>query len=387
VTAAVLFAYYHDVAPTIAAITNTAYPGRRLATGGGAPISQVLGGPFDLWLASSGSGVNQPEASSFLLTGLFVIPQVILLRRYRAIPEVRRFLLPAAAAMLFLVAWALLPLPAIVGRITLLDMVPASRVIIGVGLASYLITFLALTGRSEAGPRGWPEYSLGASLLLGAVGLAAIGGLALRSASPALGLRLSEIALGTLLFALIVGLVLTRQRAAAALALIAVGAAMSLPVNPVYQGLGPLESSPLATAAEFGDQGGPGRAGGEVLSYLVGPVNATVVSSGRASVNAVNLYPNGTGWHALDPDGNYANAWNRYAATDFVYSPTMPAQIRATAPDAVVVAVNPCDPGLGRLRVTTVISPQPLTDSCLTELAQTRIAGNVVAFTYERRQA
>jgi hypothetical protein len=385
IAAAILFVYYIDVASTISAIANTSYPGQRRVAAGGGPVFQILGGPFDFWLTRSDSRVNQPEAASFLLTGVFIVPQLVLMARYRSDPKVMRFLWPAMAAMILLLAWALLPLPGLIGRVTLLDRVPTSRVILGIGLASFLVTFLTLAAAPPLKTAGrLLDMSMSALLVLGAGVVAAVGGFALRSAAPSLGLRRFEIAAGCLVFMVLVGLVLMRRSRAAALALILVGAVMSLPVNPLFRGLGPLESSPLLQAVNLEFHASSRNGQGAVLSYLGSVMDPLVVSSGRPVLNAANLYPNAAGWHALDPNGSYSEAWNRYSGTDFVYSPSMPAQIRNTTTDAVVVAVNPCDPGLDRLRVTTVISAAPLTDRCLTEAGRTRISDSVVAFTYER---
>jgi hypothetical protein len=388
VAAAVVVAYYVDVSPTIAAITNTAYPGQRRVMAGGAPLSQLLGGPFDFWLTRIDSGVNQPEASSFLLTGLFIAPQVVLLARYRSDAGIMRFTWPAIAGMMLLLAWALLPLPPLVGRLTLLDRVPTYRVVLGIGVASFLVTFLALAASSPVRTRRRPlEWGLNVLLVLAACGAAAVGGLTLRSGTPLLGLRLSEIALGCAVFAVLVALVITRRPLAAALALILVGAVTSLPVNPLYRGLEPLESSPLQQAVDLGYQGPSSPAVGAVLSYL-GPIpDGLIVSSGRPVVNATNLYPNVAGWHALDPSGAYTDVWDRYSGTVVVYSPTSPAKISLVAADAVQVAVNPCDPGLDGLHVATVISPVMLRDPCLTELGATRYARDAIAFTYRRHDA
>jgi hypothetical protein len=385
VAAAVLVAFYIDVAPTIAAISNTAYPGHRQVAAGHAPLAQLFGGPFDFWLTRSDSRVNQPEASSFLLTGIFVVPQVLFLARFRTDAEIMWLVLPTIGAVILLLSWALLPLPSFVGTATLLNRVPTSRVILGIGLASSLVTFLVLAAERPAKaarhPLAWGFIVL---LLLLAGAVAAVGGLRLRTTTPFLGLRLSEIAAGCVVFTVLVALVLARRALAAALGLIIVGAVMSLTVNPLYRGLVPLESSPLLTAANLGYREATPADEGAVLSYLGSVLDPIVVSSGRPVLNAANLYPNVAGWRALDPTGVYANAWNRYSGTDFVYSPRTPAQIRNTAIDAVVVSVNPCDPSLDRLHVTTVISSTELKDPCLTELGRTRVTSDLVAFTYGR---
>ena len=385
VTAAVLVAFYVDVSPTIAAITNTAYPGYRQVAAGTASLAQVFGGPFDFWLTTSDSRVNQPEASSFLLTGIFVVPQVLFLARFRTDARITRLVLPGIGAMILLLAWALLPLPSFVGTATLLNRVPTSRAILGIGLASSLVTFLALAAhrppKSAHSPLDWAFNVL---LLFLAGALAAVGGLRLRTTTPLLGLRLSEIAVGCVVFTVLVALVLARRAVASSLGLIIIGVVMSLTVNPLYRGLVPLESSPLLNAANLGYQGSRPGDEGAVLSYLGSVLDPLVVSSGRPVLNAANLYPNLGGWHALDPTGVYTDAWNRYSGTDFVYSPRTPAQIRNTAIDAVVVSINPCDPSLSRLHVTTVISSTELKDPCLTELGKTRVTSDVIAFTYGR---
>jgi hypothetical protein len=383
---AILLAYYIDVSPTIAAITNTVYPGDRRVTAGDGPIWQLFGGPFDFWLTRPDVPVDQPRAASFLLIGVFIAPQVILVRRYRADARVMPFMWPAIAAMILLLAWALLPLPAVIGKLTLLDRVQTFRVILGVGIASSLVTFLALAaGRAPKKVSGQLDWGITLALLAGAAAAAGVGGLALRGIMPPLGLRFSQIGLGCVVFVVLVGLVLTRRSVVSSLALLLAAAIMGLPVNPLYRGLEPLESSPLQHAVKLGYQDRTQPPGGAVLSYLGSAVlDSLVVSSGHPVINATNLYPNAAGWRAFDPSGAQFDAWDRYSGTVFVYSPSIPGKIQNTGQDSVVVVVNPCDPGLDRLHVTTVISPTRLTDPCLTELGRTPVAGNIVAFTYQR---
>lgn len=383
----VIARYYVDVSSTIASIANTVYPGeRRIMLGGGASLRQVLGAPFDYILSTTNDPrVNQPEASSFLLTGLFVIPQSVVLARYRSDSRLMWYLWPVGAALGVILAWALLPLPPWFGALTLLDLVPTFRAMIGIGIASALVTFLALaTNLPDGQHERRVEWLVILVLICSAIVAAAIGGLVLRDQMPALGLRRSYVAVGSLVFGGLVALVLARRIRLASVALVLMGAALSLPVNPLYRGLEPLQVSPLQYAADLG-YANTSPTKGTVLSYIGPPMDGLIVSSGHSVLNATNLYPNAAAWHLLDPDGRYEQVWNRYALAVYVYSEDSPPTISLLSGDAIQVAINPCDPALDRLQVSTVISATPMTDACLIEVGQPSFAPHSIAYVYRRR--
>jgi hypothetical protein len=139
------------------------------------------------------------------------------------------------------------------------------------------------------------------------------------------------------------------------------GLCVSVPVNPVYQGLDPLEQQPLLDdlTAVSADSGlGWVSANGDVTTVLT--------ANGFEPLSGVNLYPDADAWRILDPDAAEEETWDRYAHTAWAFVPGLDApEITLVAPDVVSVAVDPCGPELAELGVGHVATSARLDAPCL----------------------
>ena len=148
--------------------------------------------------------------------------------------------------------------------------------------------------------------------------------------------------------------------------LVILSATISLPANPLYQGLGPLTSSPLL--ATFASDGARQRVDSHVwVSFDADPaVNDVLIASGVPTLNAVDTYPVAETWRILDPTHRFADIWNRYANVYFAPGAIgSPPSFHLPQPGAMIVTIDPCGAAAGQLGIGFVVSSTPLNYPCL----------------------
>jgi len=155
------------------------------------------------------------------------------------------------------------------------------------------------------------------------------------------------------------------------LAMIAFGAVVSLGVNPLYRGLGPLTSSPLLPVLNSVASHPADPAKTVWLSYAGPPYTDVLLASGLSTANGVSEYPDAAARKILDPTGRSSDTWNRYANLAFVPGPPGSApSLTLPEADAVEVTIDPCGAAAAQLHIGFVVSPAPLSASCLRLAAQ-----------------
>ncbi len=387
VIGATLLVFYVHSRSTIIAVNSTVYPGQRRVTGGDTSLMQLLSAPFGLSLARHGASLtsantNQSEISSFVLLGPFVLLQLQRVR-LREFTRRWRFLLAGTAVVFVVITiWYLVSLPPIVARILLLDRVPPGRALVGVGVAGILLMALFCAAEFEndddvqPGPgrrRRSTADDRNRRLLTGALVCAGVAfglyfwaGRGLMQADPALGLSLWKAGAVSAAVAVVVFLTSARRVILGGVALVLFGASISLPANPLYEGLGPLTSSPLLTSFTREASDAPDATHREWLSFAGSNIDDILIASGVPTLNAVDFYPNAKTWKILDPHDRYSSIWNRYANVYFSPAPTgSPPTLTLVQADVVSVSIDPCGSAAGQLGVGFVVSPTALTAPCL----------------------
>lgn len=151
VAGALVFYYMHDI---VEIMRNTVYPGKRSVAGGVTPFRQVAATvlpyintlQFDPTPVNA-DAINECEAGT---VSSFLALLVLCFADYRTLLDCvrvqRRALAIFSAAAIFCAAWMLLPIPAAVGHLVLLDMVPPRRLLLAFGFLVH-IALLALLPR------------------------------------------------------------------------------------------------------------------------------------------------------------------------------------------------------------------------------------------------
>jgi hypothetical protein len=368
------------------AIANAVYPGQRRSMGGTGDLSLIFGAPFDLLQSTKSlavvtvNGVNQSEASAGLFTvfavaaALIADPSRSFLRPWRN----RAVLFAVLGVASLLLAWYVLPIPAGVGRLLLLDRVPTERVPLPLAAACALLFALFIDVYRRPGERMHPR-ALAAGTIAFLVPTLWAGWQLRVDGKP---VPHWEVLLLALAATAGVALALSGRQVGLWL-LVALFAVAAATVNPLQHGLSPLTDG---SAANLGRTLRARPDTGTVI-FLVprGEVTAIggLTASGVPLLSGVNEYPNAAAWRVLDPDGASRNAWDRYNTAIWVPAPpgSTPG-FRLSPPAALAVSVDPCDPRLAKLGVRTIVSDDPLTDPCLTQIVRTREGRGPVLYAY-----
>ncbi|CAB4962818.1 MAG: hypothetical protein F2842_10800 [Actinobacteria bacterium] len=364
----------------ISAIGATIYPGQRRSVGGEGSWSDLLSAPSSIFLSfnpgalslghgAAGNRNNLSEASSMwvsapVLALLVVLLALSIVRRARARrrgdgvvapstpkPDNERWRMTAAggvAAMAVLLAWAMLPLPAALG-LGVMTRVPGFRTYLAVGLAFAMLLHV-MVGRVRLPRRVlWP-VALGTVVASGLVTAVSTRDLMLRTS---VGLAMSVVV--AVVFACLVltllfgGRVAQRVGAGALIALTLVSYAV---VVPLYRGLGPITSTPLARyLAAAATAEGPTR--WVTLDPSAQPVLA---ASPQYAISGMTLYPDRALWNRLAPGQD--SVWNNYNEYLWAQDPSLdaafvvPLGLRGSAE----MNVSLCSPEVEFLDINYVIT-------------------------------
>ncbi len=335
----------------IEAMQSTAFPGRRIATGGDRSLWELLGSNLLLPLRIEDWGPldNVCEAASWWLLSPVVLAAA-LVRRARGGPgldavEAGLALLGAALAV-----HATLGIPEWLARASGWSLVPGRRSTLALGVVDLLLLLrlLARTPRERVAPLA-PTLAIaalwGALLGIAAWQLAAVlpdlelaWGLALAAANAALA-----------------ALALRARRAWLPLAvLLAATLATTAWFNPVVRGGSAFVlDNPLSQRIRAIDR----EHGGQTTWLAFGrPELANLIwMQGVRSLNGLHAVPQLDFWHALDPARRHQRIYNRYAHVSFVASARRDFRVRAYSRDFLIARVHPADARLRQLGVTHML--------------------------------
>ena len=383
--AVILVIYYLEYQSILAAITGTVYPGSRRVTGGTGDPRVLLSAPFGLLLDQNDalplSQTNQSEISSFILLTPFVLLQ--LFRSGLRSLEVRgRYLLiGCASGSILLFLWYLIGFPSLIARVFLLDLVPPSRAIVGIGFGGFLL--MAIYCASEATSKPACEGEVISQNLFRSVtsrvdiGALVCGFLAfviycwegkqLQGSYNLLNLSTQKIVLCSLAAALVILFLSARIVIVGGILLILFGLLNASTVNPLIQGLGPLGSSPVLSAISQISSQNQAQHNQSWISFDdSGYISASLLSSGVPTVNATQPYPDLAFWKSF-PGGNQDQfIWNRYS--NLVFTPGNPGttpKLTLIQSDLIRMTIDPCGDYAKQLKIGFVVSPKKLQSACL----------------------
>ena len=371
----VLAFWYEGSRAAITAMSQTIYPGHRLEPSGTARASWLFSAPSYLWAtythhATIAHPANVSETSSpWLPAPLIIVLAAATIwfgrRTHSDGPaatdryEVPRFWSATlvSSAMALLLAWALVPGIDFVGQLTLLDRAQGKRMNVALGLGALVLLGLASTTLRRRLTRPW-LMAVGAAVIASALLAAWAGGTlpwVAHSAPPAGGVFLSGLFLAGM-WALVVG----KRPGVGAWLLAAFAVASTVGVNPLYQGIGPLDHDPVVRLVRV-----VAASGDHVAALGPTKLSALAASTGAEVVSGLTYYPDQALWQSLDP--GQERIWNNYINYTWVYDPTaQPVRITGSSGSSRTLQINLCDSRVVLLHVKWVIAAAPVAAACLT---------------------
>ena len=370
----VIFAFLATRSDTVHTITNTVYPGKRVALSGGYDMAHLFSGHLAMQFQSDEraadytmvhrSVTNQSETASFILLLPFLtLPALLLLwRDFRRDRTVDWPLLVVTGMFLLLVMRLAVPhFNWFYNNVFQLERVPQKRLVIAFGLLN--IMQIVLLMRNMAARK---RAAFGTSVVL-------LYALVVFAVELALGLYAMHRSPGfmgiyrCIAFALPVPVIvylLLRTRYALALAgFLAFSLATTLGIHPLYRGVAILTDSQLSKSIrQIAD-----RRDGKWIGESVYLENMPALN-GAPSLSGVYTYPQLDIWEQID-HGSQQKIYNRYAhvvfALDRDRGQEIPTSLSLLGGDNFQVATEPCSDFLRKDDVRFIVTPAQISDKCV----------------------
>lgn len=344
-------------------IASTVYPGSRRSNAGGVNVASLLGVPFDSRASGIVAGsVNRTNQSENASTFLLALPVLLMIPSLSKIVEsgvLGRIFLILSGWFMLLMAWMVLPLPPIIGKLTLLDRVPPDRLKPSVALVSSLIVALFLEQFHDE----IPLVRRLTSMLAFSVVTFWAGSQYVVNDVPLTRASIWLLGLLWLVPMCCMFMGLTRS-GAVMLAIVSVWT--SAQINPIHTSLSPIRKNELFAEIVRVD---PSRDGSWITFTGTPQVRGVMVATGRRVESAVSPYPDPKFWSRFDPTGIYTDSWNRYAHVQMISSPGR-TRITSPQPDVVTVVVDPCAVGSPILAGTFFVEASPDIVPCADVVSQ-----------------
>jgi len=363
----VLYFFYQDARETINAVINTDYPGTRVIEGGSIGIAKMFSGFTGVPYSTKRFPPileNACEASNYIL--FFPVIFLAWSRNYILRIKNNRLVSALLIYLFFISAWILVKFPHLLAKIGLLNYVPSSRALVGLGVASILVTIIFLA-ETDLAPMD-RSFVWGASIFV-FVFMILYGFQFNQFTGDWLHNR--YVLLMAVLYTVLSYLLLTKKRVAFLVLMLLVLAPYYM-VNPIAYGLDPIyKNQVVITASEINSREPNSRwveYGGNTLANLLKTAGVHIVDGNKYTPD-LDLY------RALDPGREYQSIYNRYS--DVVYGESKEGSGKEVEfvliqADSFAVLIDPCSPKLKELGINFfVFNHKPAAEkvSCLEPVA------------------
>jgi hypothetical protein len=367
--------FYQDIKPTLDAIMNTVYPGKRSESGGTGFIGNWFSEYFS-WQMNDrqfpAKWLNSCELSHYITFAPIVIPAMVF-----SFWQTRRIDWVLILLSLFVIVgyvWIEIGFPTWLAKLTLWDMSPTRRTQIPFGIANVILTIVYLYFLSTSTVKSKALYTG-----LGFAGVAAfmIYAAQLNISDSEGFFKWHQVFVPMLFFAGMGILLLPTWEPNYRTGIFCAGITLFLlpnfRLNPVAKGLSPITEHVLYRTVQEIHQRDPNARwvvnGSQYISYLT-------TATGVKLLSGVKYIPARNITSVLDPQMKRDSAYNRYAHTVYqsYVDPTKPDSVIMinNFEDGCLVAMDPCSPRFKKLNVKYVIfdkQPQVVEIRCMKEIS------------------
>ncbi|MBC3783782.1 DUF7657 domain-containing protein [Spirosoma utsteinense] len=361
--------FYIDVKPTLDAIMNTVYPGKRSELGGTGFVANWFSEYFRWQVDDTrfpSGWLNHCELSHYVTFAPIIIPCAI--TAFAINRKIDWTVLLLSVFVIVGYVWIEVGFPEWLAKMTLLNMSPTRRTQIPFGIGNVLLTILYLHYLTT--------IEIKSNKLYTGIGLAVVLGFMIYAANlnvedSAGFFKLNQLFMPILFFTGLGSLLLFTWQPAYRNVLFGVGILLfqlpNLKLNPVSKGMTPITEHALYVAVQNIHNQEPAAKwavfGSQFVSYMV-------TATGVDLLSGVKYVPPRNTFKVLDPAMKRDSAYNRYAHT--VYNSYIDGKdsviVQNTYEDAYVVAMDPCSPRFKKLNVKYIVfdkQPQPVETRCM----------------------
>ena len=350
--AAVLGYIFYTSRDTIASIVNTAYPGKRFETGGGA-VRTLVNYVSEVWYAIRGTGteVNVCESTTFIdfFPFCYILPVVVV------VMQKKKDMLLGILGILGVVLniWIIVGFPSFLAKITLMSHSTAVRTAQIVGCINIMLLIRALS-LLEIKKR--TALHFGIASITGGIFVCGANYLSHKE-------YYTKVLFGVTLFIFIIAIYallqlrICRRRSLNVLYLSGVMLMAGLLVNPLQKGVENLYDMPLYRLLSSVQEKDASAVWVSESGY---PISDFTGIAGVRCVNSTNVYPVLSRWYVVDPGHTAENIYNRYAHIEVTVKPSGNAEFQLISPDQFAVALSV--ENLQQMNVTYILTTRNLED-------------------------
>lgn len=337
--------FYFDNRSAVQAITHTVYPGTRsIKSGGTNPllVSSSFLAPNLQYDEKAASGYlkNQSEASNFIFLAPFLlVPSIYLIVRQRrktgkllwALLIINIIIVGFLTRMYISTPW-LDP----IYQLLLLDKVPHSRMLLGLGLAGLLQLVLIISIFHRLPFKKRELWILALISSLSCLSVQLVVGQYTINHFPIFVASSAKVLVFALWVSLGVFMIIQKRFVLGLLLLVSFSFVSVYKVHPLYTGLKPVtESDIIRTIKSYPEEGNWVTLDDRLI------INFPAMA-GKHSLNSVHYYPQFDIWNKFDREKRYESIYNRFAHVLFVDDPLMKEPISLLYADIFVVKFEPC---------------------------------------------
>lgn len=358
--------FYDQHSAAIDTILHSLYPISRVFPSGQGKLAMLMhlfANPFQAELQGATHAAisywqNQSEASLFLgFSGLLIVPAAFSIRRYYSDKHrIRWDLLTPIIGILLIYIYLFVPGLTDVFKLLYFTSIPFNRFALGIGLLEFLLLILLAKEYSEK-PLDrkliWACVVISGSLFTAA-------GLYTMHAYPGYIHGGSLVVIGASIWmAGSLGLLLIGRRNFAMAMLVVLSIVSTFKVNPLYRGLSPLTSTPLAYAIQNIVHHDPNV----VWVTTDNSLETYPAANGAKSITGYYSYAQMKLWQQVDPSQNLQDVYNRTAHVVAQISNTN--NLVLTSDNHFTFDMDPCSTLPSTLDLKYVLTTQSETNSCL----------------------
>jgi hypothetical protein len=329
-------------------IQNTAYPGQRVVKSGGYSLEHLMSSNLSPLFQSSSRAAaysrpsieaNQSGSSNFILITPFLIcPALYIYYKRRKNDKKPNYILASLSILsaVFL-AWIFIPGIDLMGKLTLLSLVPHTRLLIGLGLLNliFIITFIKLYSDYKG------RFSIIISSLYAFVILAFYLFLDFLVMSEMPGFMNYKYAIVLALpMAMIAFCFMRKMFIVAASGLLLLALLSTFRINPIYQGTSVLVNTPLSQEIRSIGKNSNDKWISEDIA-----IENFATMNGERSLTGVYVYPQLELWNSI-ANSEQKNVYNRYAHVNFNFTRNVEKSkpsLFLVNTDQFAVKLQPCD--------------------------------------------
>ncbi len=374
----IFFKYYSDAKPTIDAMMNTAYPGKRVDLGGAGFTASMFSEYYHLFINADNFPqlwINICELSHYLNFAPVIIGCTIWY--YVATKQVNYLILLPSIFIIFLVIWIKVGFPESVAKLTLMSMSPPKRTQIPFGIANVILSiiYLGQLKRMRIENLSFSNKIIAIVIIIFFVGITA----ATNDSSSGHFFKTPQLIIGVILFATanIILLLPSRFkfREFVFMGIIAISLIPNIMANPIAKGLSPITEHNIHQQIKKIDNADSGKRwlvmGSQFYGYMVQTTGVDVLGG-------VKYVPDFKTMKVLDGKYKRDSVYNRYAHT--VYSSFIDGKdstvVALNFEDGYTIGLDGCSPKLKQLNVKYVIfdrQPQPVEVRCMKRIADSTV--------------